>query len=69
MFPAISWSLALGIVLLLAVGVGTYKRDSIVAEVQSIFSGSQTASAGESDGGIHAIMDKILTKEITYSRK
>jgi hypothetical protein len=69
MFPAISWSLALGIVLLLAVGIGTYKRDSIVADVQSIFRGSQTASAGESDGGIHAIMDKILTKEITYSRK
>jgi hypothetical protein len=69
MFPAISWGLAFGVILIAVVGVGTFKRDPIMTAVHGAFGGSQTASVGDSQRGLHALIDKILTKEIIYQRK
>ena len=68
-FQATSLRLAFSIVLLMAVGLSAYKKDTIFAVVGNVFQTSQTASVGSISDRSAEIIEQILTKEIVYERK
>jgi hypothetical protein len=57
------------VVLLIAIALGTYKRDLVYSYITGSMNSVQTASVDESVQGIHGIIERILTKELVYTRK
>jgi hypothetical protein len=58
----------LSIVLLLAVGIGTYKRDAIYSYLTTQANVSQSASVESAVQGIGDKLEPFLTKELIYQR-
>jgi len=69
MSSAISWRYAFAVVLLVAVGLGTYQKDKIYAFVTERMGGTQTASVGSIGGNISSVIERVLSKELIYKRK
>jgi len=59
---------AFSIALLIAVGIGTYKKDAVFSYIQGGVGHAQTASASSVGDVMASILHKILTKEIVYQR-
>jgi len=67
-FGALLWPATVSIILVLAVGLGTYKRDTVYSYMTGSAKLSQPASVRAASKGIGDMLEQILTKQLKYDR-
>lgn len=60
---------AVAVALLLVVGLGTYKRDTLSEIVRGSNNANQNATVAQSQGTSTSLLHKLMTKELVYIRK